>query len=452
MNMTSVKGKRVTLMGLGRFGGGSGAARWLASQGAQVLVTDMQSAEKLAEPVAEVQDLIDTGSVTLRLGEHREEDFARAELVIANPAVPKPWENLYLRAAERAGVPIATEITLLIERLPNRERTIGITGSVGKSTTTAMIADAMQATGSRVVMGGNIGGSLLAEVSTIGPKDWLVLELSSAMLYWIGRLIKWSPAIGVCTNIAPNHMDWHGSAEHYSESKQEMLRYQRPGDAAILGPSVREWAAVTPAKAIAAGDEPFGGEMLIPGRHNRVNAAVALAACDAAVARVGERVVPGAFAARLSAFGGLPHRLQLVTKRDGIAYYNDSKCTTPEALMQAIGALTEATNGRAEHLHVLVGGYDKKISLTEVAALAARVGGLWCIGATGPKIAAEARAFAPAQAGRVHVHATLADAVRAARLVLKAGGALVLSPASASWDQYPNYEHRGEEFIRLVHQ
>src|SRR5436190_4214762 len=156
-------GRRVTVMGLGRFGGGSGVARWLASQGADVLVTDLQSAEKLAEPIAEIQDLVDQGSVTLRLGEHNVSDFTTPDLVIANPAVPKPWENRFIRSAIAAGVPVTTEIRLLTERI-NRLKTIGITGSAGKSTTSAMIHHILVKAGVRAHLGGNIGGSLLNDL------------------------------------------------------------------------------------------------------------------------------------------------------------------------------------------------------------------------------------------------------------------------------------------------
>jgi len=232
--MDQFAGKRVTVMGLGRFGGGVGVARWLAGQGARVLVTDAKSASDLAEPLADIQDLIDAGQITTRLGEHRETDFVEADLVIANPAVPEPWSNKYLDAAASAGVSVDTEIGLLIARLPGRARTLAVTGTVGKSTTTAMIAHALRQTGRRVALGGNIGISLLPTLP-IDAETWVVLELSSFMLYWLGRTHKWSPAIAVVTNIGDNHIDWHGTVDHYVQSKQELLAHQQPGDVAILG-------------------------------------------------------------------------------------------------------------------------------------------------------------------------------------------------------------------------
>jgi UDP-N-acetylmuramoylalanine--D-glutamate ligase len=145
---TDVQSKRVTVMGLGRFGGGVGVARWLVGQGARVLVTDTEPMVKLADSIAQLDEFIASGRITLRLAEHRESDFTNCDLVVANPAVPTPWNSPYLNAAVAAGVTVTTEIRLLIERI-NRRRTIGITGSAGKSTTTAMIHHILQRAGGR---------------------------------------------------------------------------------------------------------------------------------------------------------------------------------------------------------------------------------------------------------------------------------------------------------------
>ncbi len=234
---TSFEGLRVTVMGLGRFGGGVGVTRWLVERGASVLVTDMAPAEKLAEPLGDIDDLVRRGVVRTRLGEHNVSDFTDTDLVIANVAVPKPWENRFLRAAQAARVPVTTEIRLTIDRLPSRERTIAITGSAGKSTTSAMIHHALRTLGLPTAFGGNIGGSLLPEIERGGitRETRVVLELSSAMLHWLG---DWSPRVAVFTNFSPNHLDWHGTLEHYRASKMRILRAQRPGDAAVLG---RRW-------------------------------------------------------------------------------------------------------------------------------------------------------------------------------------------------------------------
>ncbi len=414
-------GKRVTLMGLGRFGGGVGVARWLAEQGAHVLVTDLLSAEKLAPSVDQLADLINRGAVVLRLGEHDERDFTTRDLVVATPAVPQPWENPFLRAAEAAGVPITTEIRLLTDRL-NRDRMIGVTGTAGKSTTAAMIHHVLTRGGVPAHLGGNIGGSLLDRLDTIEANDWIVLELSSAMLYWLpeGVGYRWaagfSPRIAILTNLQPNHLDWHGTLEHYQQCKQNIFGYQRPGDRSIKIDDIDPAAAHVPLR--------------IPGLHNQINAQFAMAAASSATG-----LPPTEAANLLSDFAGLPHRLQLIAEHDGLRFYDDSKSTTPQATCLAVAAL-----GDPARVHLIAGGYDKGIDLSPIAKLASQLAGLYTIGDTGPGLAQRGGAYCT----------TLQRAVETAVARMRAGDVLLLSPGCASWDQFDNYEQRGETFCRHV--
>lgn len=460
--MTDLAGKRVTVMGLGRFGGGIGVTRWLCSQGADVLVTDKDAATELAGSVAQIQPLIDSGQVALRLGEHNVSDFTTTDLVVANAAVPRPWENRFLRATTAAGIPITTEISLTIDALRARgvHRTIGITGSAGKSTTTAMIHHALTTSDVRhppsdIFMGGNIGGSLLADLDRITGRSIIILELSSAMLYWLEQTLspKWSPHVAVITNVSPNHIDWHGEFDHYAASKKHLLEHQRSGDAAILGDSLWDWRTATCAHTERINAASFTTHLLLPGDHNRTNAAGALAACRALVPETD----PGTLARAIAAFAGLAHRLQLVAETrlparsgDPVRFYNDSKSTTPESALKAIAALEGIPGFTRSKLHLIAGGYDKGSDLTPIAQLGAQLAGLYTIGVTGPSIARVARLSAPGD--RVFECETLAVAFETALNQMRPGDALLLSPGCASWGQYINFEQRGDEFVRLVKQ
>lgn len=486
------EGQRVTVMGLGRFGGGVGVARFLAARGADVLVTDQSSADKLADSVAQLQPLIDAGQVTLRLGEHNVSDFTTCDRVVVNPAVPPG--NRFIRAAEAAGIPVTTEVRLLVERLPNRLRTIGVTGSAGKSTVTAMIGHVLgkvlgvggwglgqgdstpnpqsPTPNPRVWVGGNIGGSLLERIDEIGPEDWVVLELSSFMLERLRAdeatgFPGWSPHIAVVTNISENHLDWHGSMEAYSEAKSVVVKYQEPRDKAFLQAAANDWPV--PAGVEVIGLREGRGKpipwLTVVGAHNSENARLAAMVGDAIALGHGNQVLQ-----RLADFPGLPHRLQFVGEYAGVKFYNDSKCTTPGAARLAVEAFTETRTtetgtdpvsekkGRPRFVHLILGGYDKGSDLASLAGLArAQCKAVYTIGETGEGAALAAEAASPRDAdGRASGGAevvrcgTLERAVEEMRCRVGSGDVVLLSPGCASWDQFDNYERRGERFIELV--
>ncbi len=472
--MGEFEGAKVTVMGLGRFGGGVGVTRWLAARGADVLVTDQDPAEKLAGSLDQVRDLIDAGRVTLRLGAHNVSDFTACDLVVVNPAVPRPWENRFVRAAGAACVRVTSEICLVVERLPSRARTIGVTGSAGKSTTSAMIHHALKAAGVPVMFGGNIGGSLLSELEREGPGSvrggaWVVLELSSAMLHWlkgvnvgatngVEKRAGWSPHVAVVTNCTTNHVDWHGSFEHYRACKQQILASQESDDAVVLDESVSDWSSGEGVRRVVVGSAAGFGPLRIPGAHNRHNAAMAMAALDAAQ-YAGPTGSEGAskIEAGISGFLGLPHRLELVHESRGVRWFNDSKSTTPESALLAVRAFEEeggageregvARAGRSR-VHLIAGGYDKGSDLGPIAALAGSLAGMYTIGATGPGLASAARDLG---AGAVtHDCGTLERAMEAIADRVRPGDVVLLSPGCASWGQFENYERRGEMFTRIA--
>ncbi len=445
--MDDFSGKRVTVMGLGRFGGGLGVTRWLVGRGADVLLTDIEPADRLTDSIAKLQDLVDAGSVTLRLGEHNVSDFTTCDLVVANPAVPKPWDNRFLRAAQAAGVQVTTEIRLSVERLPNRDRTIGVTGSAGKSTTSAMIAHVLKGLGEEIEFGGNIGGSLLER--EIDRDAWVVLELSSFQLYWLGAGVGypeaagWSPRVAVLTNVVPNHLDWHGGMEHYRACKLGIAAGQQAGDVFVTVGHAEE-SGLGNRVSVGPADPRIDPHLSlrIPGVHNRLNARTAVRTLMEAMGRQDAEFVKRA-AALVSDFPGLKHRLCLIGEVGRIRFYDDSKSTTPEATLLALDAFTEG--GEAHRVHLIAGGYDKGSDLTPIAKRAGSIAGLYCIGATGPALAGLA-----AGAEAVFDCRTLEEAVRRARSRAKPGDVVLLSPGCASWDQFVNYEKRGELFAELV--
>jgi UDP-N-acetylmuramoylalanine--D-glutamate ligase len=426
-----LQGARVTVMGLGRFGGGVGVSRWLVARGADVLVTDLEPAETLRESVERLHGL----PIRFRFGEHNVSDFTACDLVVVNPAVD-PRNNRFLRAAAAAQVPTTSEIRLLIQHLPMpRARVIGVTGTAGKSTTTAMIGHALtRSLGERHVhVGGNLGGSLLERLPSIQTDDWIVLELSSFMLEDM-REDRWSPHVAVVTNLSANHIDRHGTLEAYAAAKQELLNHQADRDVAVLGESVAAWPLRDGVARLIVREPAPLLPLRVPGRHNQLNAAMALTACTAAVGAAD--AVPRD---SLADFPGLPHRLQFVVERDGVRCFNDSKATTPEATCLAVQSFDDS-----RRIHLIAGGYDKGSDLAPIARLATSLAGLYTIGATG-RVLADAAGSSHSTSCRT-LDAAVARALRSAR----PGDILLLSPGCASWDQFTNYEQRGEDFARLV--
>ena len=226
LTIDSLKNRRVTVMGLGRFGGGVSVTRFLASHGAIVTLTDLASETDLGESLAALEP---HSPARIILGRHDESDFRETDLVVVNPAV-KP-DNPYLKIAQEAGVPLTSEMNLFWQF--HRGKTVAVTGSNGKSTTTAMIHAILQRARFSSRLGGNIGHSLLEEVESIQPDDWTVLELSSFQLRDLDRL-RARPDVAVVTNFTSNHLDWHGTLDDYRRSKQTILRWQTANDVAVL--------------------------------------------------------------------------------------------------------------------------------------------------------------------------------------------------------------------------
>ncbi len=424
--MTDVRGKRVTVLGLGHFGGGIAVSRWSVEQGARVTVADDAAAERLGDSVAQLAGL----PIDFRLGG---EPLPAADLVVASPAVPPTHPALV--AARAAGTPVTTEICLFAERCP--APVFGVTGTKGKSTTSTLLGRML---GPGTWVGGNIGRSLLADLPAIRPTDRVVLELSSFMLHYLGRA-GWSPHVAVVTLLTRDHLDWHGSIENYVADKRQIVAHQRPDDLAVLNggdPATAALAAATAARVVrfnTGSERPFA--LRLSGAHNQVNAQAAFAAAATA------GVTWDAAQAAVADFAGLPHRLEVVADVAGVRWVNDSIATIPEA---AVAALRSFPAGRTVQI---VGGSGKKALDTAdlCAALAADAHAVLCIGETGPALAAEVNRRS---AGRAWPCGDLPTAIGAARQLARPGDVVLLSPGHPSYDQFVNFQERGETFTRLA--
>jgi UDP-N-acetylmuramoylalanine--D-glutamate ligase len=464
-HITPVAGKRVTVMGLGNFGGGVGVARWLAGQGAIVHVTDTTPAEKLTQSMAALADL----PITFTMGRHELKDFTDTDLLIVNPAVDRA-KNTFVQAALAAQVPATTEMNLFLERCP--ALTIGITGSVGKSTTTALIMAALTAgvgADRTVFLGGNIGRSLLTDLAMMKARDIVVLELSSFMLEETPQ-IAWSPTIAVVTNLEPNHLDRHGTLEGVAAAKRNIARFQTAENVLIVNDDhaiVREWGHGAAAMVRTFSTKHVAPlPLTVPGAHNQSNARAALAVVDALAERV--PIDRPAAERAIAAFRGLPHRLEWahtdqIKLQDGstreVRWYNDSKATTPEASITALEAFAPKS------AIFIVGGYDKKSDLIKFAHVAAdRTLCTIGIGETGEALTRKIEEIRGSDIPRDIYAGTIEQAVVSAWKLIHFFAAqemlqhpdanpylsIVLSPACASWDQFQNYEQRGELFVKLA--
>jgi UDP-N-acetylmuramoylalanine--D-glutamate ligase len=492
--------QRATILGLAREG--TALARYLARHGIQVTVSDVKPAEALSDQVAELAGL----PIRLALGGHPSE-ILDADVVYVSPGIP-PEVPILVEARQR-GVRLSSSTELFFARC--RAPIVGITGSAGKTTTTSLAGEMLRASGLRTWVGGNIGRPLIDQVDEIGTDDRVVLELSSFQL----ETLPYSPHVAVVTNLTPDHLDRHPSFAAYRAAKLSILRYQRPDDVAVLSyddPGSRElagevcgelrWFSVEQADychelhelhelgtgvgacgyleegvlrlrdAQATHDICPVAEVRLRGRHNLAN----LLAAAVATAAVGATVT--AIAAVARTFAGVPHRLELVRERNGVAWYNDSIATSPARSLAAIEAFDRP-------IVLLAGGRHKNLPLDDWARQVwARVEHLILFGeaadylaegvrrqglgvqgidsgvagygseagpASGPERSPNDASLNPYPVTlSVHRVATLEEAVALAAQVASPGRVVLLSPACTSFDAFRDYAARGERFRALV--
>jgi len=449
--------RAVTIMGLGLFGGGAGAARFFCEQGARVTVTDLRSATDLRESIEGLRGL----PIEYVLGKHRAEDFTGADLVLMNPAVA--LDSPFIQLARERGVPVTTEMNLFFQLCPGR--LIGITGTNGKSTTTALLGHLLGRAGFPTHVGGNLGGSLLPTLPRIAAADLVVLELSSFQLQHLEAVGR-SPEIAIVTNVSENHLDRHRDMEEYVESKRNILRFQGPDGFAILNaddPVVSAWTTRGARLLFTARGEVPEGAFVRDGRAvfrragretpvlpvdeipllGRCNVENTLAALSAALL-VGAR--PDALRAAVHGFRALEHRLERFEVRGGVEYYNDSISTNPASTLAALDAI-------ARPVVLVLGGSSKGLPLEELAgAVQRRARGLVVYGAVREVLLQALERAAPKEGARAEIRSasSFEEAVDLAMALARPGDAVALSPAFASYDLFRNFEERGRRFKDLV--
>ena len=409
---------RALVIGAGR--SGLAVARHLTGQGGRVRIVD----GRVPDPEPALPD----GTEPV-FGGYGVEALDGCEAVYASPAVP--WDDPLLMEARRRGLQVSSEIDLFFRLCP--APIIGITGTNGKTTTTALTGEVMRRGPRPVLVGGNIGETVLDRLPEVTGDHWVVLELSSFQL----ESIEYPRCrIGAVLNVTPDHLDRHHSLEAYAAVKARAVEFMEPGDTAVLNgrdPLVAGMASRTRGRVVwydALRPDP---PMPIPGEHNLMNARAAAAIGLAAG-------IPRAdIDAAIAGFKGVEHRLELVGEWDGIHWYNDSKATNPDAGQVAVRAFP----GR--RLVLIAGGHGHDFDLRAWSADVRRLThSVVVIGESGPEVEAALKGHRTLRA------ASFEEAVDLAESEARPGGVVLLSPAYKSFDMFSDFEDRGRRFKALV--
>lgn len=453
-------GQKIVILGAARQG--LALARYLSSQGAQVILNDQRPAEGLAAAQAELADW----PVQWVVGEHPLSLLEQADLVSVSGGVPLTLPILL--EAQRRGIPLSNDSQIFMEAVPCP--VIGITGSAGKTTTTTLtgrMARAIVQPGQQVWVGGNIGLPLIDHLDQIQAQDIVILEFSSFQL----ELMTCSPHIGAVLNLTPNHLDRHGTLEAYTAAKARILAFQQANDIAVL--SREDPGAWALAKHVKGGLVSFGlkrppagstgtcladsalqlfdgqnahhlmdqSAVSLRGAHNLQNVLAAYAIAHAAGWPL------DGLAETVQSFTGVEHRLEYIRTLHGVQWYNDSIATAPERTMAAIHAFQEP-------LVLLLGGRDKNLPWDTLAALIhQRVDHVMVFGEASEKIVQAIGALHPQHRPYTLTQfATLEEAVQGAAAIAQDGDVVLLSPGGTSYDAFNDFVERGERFRSWVKQ
>ena len=430
------KGKKITVMGLGLLGRGVGDVKYLAECGASLIVTDLKSAEELE---ASLNQLTAFPNITYVLGEHRLEDFRDRDFILKAAGVP--LESPYIAEAHKEHVPVKMSASWFAElaQIP----VIGVTGTRGKSTTTHLLHEILLQAGKKVLLGGNVQGvSTLALLPQVTPEHMALFELDSWQLQGFGDA-KCSPSLALFTTLYPDHLNYYnGDLDQYLADKANIFLYQKPEDTLIVGTQCLQliksrYGEQIKSHLVVAGNEevPKDWKLMIPGEHNRYDAALALAAARAL------NIPDDINKAALEAFKGVPGRLELVRTLNDVAIYNDTTATTPEATLAALSTLGETYERR---IILIMGGTDKTLDMAElIEAIPKYVRHITFLAGTGTDRIRQS--FPDTQ-----VFDNLEQACSDARAYASAGDVILFSPAFASFGLFKNEFDRGDQFMKII--
>lgn len=436
------KDKKVLIFGLGILGGGLGAAKFFLKQKANIIITDKKSKEELKDSL----DKLKGYKITYVLGEHREEDFKQADLIIKNPDIPS--DSPYLKIATENNVPVESEASLFIKLYPYPENLIGVTGTRGKTTTTMMIAHILKTAGFSTLVGGNVKSlASLPLLYKAKEKTKIVLELSSWQLQSFSRS-KLSPHIAVITNIYEDHLNRYKSIIDYIQDKKQIFKHQTKSDFLITNSEnifTKEFAFETKSqvKLFNSKTLPQSWALKVPGEHNRENAAAALL-----VARL-QKIKDSVSKKALENFSGVEFRIQTIRTLNGVKYINDSTSTTPISgycgLLSFQEPITLICGGNSKNLEtkqfiraiiehtktvILIKGnatHDLKKGIEEQAARDNRLSPI-----------------------KGEIYNDLVKAVKKAKDLAKKGDVVLFSPGFTSFGMFKNEFDRGEQFNQIV--
>jgi UDP-N-acetylmuramoylalanine--D-glutamate ligase len=462
MDSSFFKDKKITVMGLGLHGGGTGIVKFLAGHGARLIVTDIKTKEQLSSSLEKLKGL---KNIEYILGQHRAEDFTKVDMVVKTP--PVPWNNKHIKLALDNKIPVEMDSSLFFKLCKNP--IIGVTGTKGKTTTATLIYEILKSAGKSPVRAGIGQISALDRLSLLKKNSVAVFELSSWRLSALGRT-KMSPQIAVILNIFPDHLNYYSNMEKYIEDKKNIFLYQKPSDWLVVNrddEKVREISKEAKSQIIEFSRSALGEnnsvfieenaifindgndskklisleEIKMKGEHNIMNILAAIGAARACGINFLE------IKKAVANFSGVPHRLEFVRELNGVKYYNDTAATIPEAVISALNSYTEP-------IILIAGGTDKGLDFSELGkTIAKKAKGLVFLkgNATEKMIDQIKKNLSEEEKNKEFVTVdSMEKAVELASRSAEAGDAVLLSPGATSFGIFLNEFDRGDKFKEAV--